>query len=417
MANSKVYKFSKFFLPAVILSVALIVCGIVSVCVRGINFGLDFKPGMVEEIKVADPVLELSYSGSATINFNVENDGVQLVVSGIGADNRTVDIPFADVKKVSDVSSVLLSQNIEGLSVSVKKDVEVDSLFVNSTDSSVLGAGALRVFADDKSSSVSADNVRNALREFNDVSVKELGSASNRSFQIRMGVDGDASGKTIQAETSDALKKAFGAEKVVIVKSDFMSPQFSSKLISGSIFLVLATLVLIFIYATIRFHWDFALAAVIAIVHDSLIMISFISLSQMEFSTTTLAAILTIIGYSINATVVILDRVRSDVKIVEADSFVDVLNSALTATLGRSIITTVTTLFSVLSLFFFTTGTIHDFSLALTVGLISGCYSSIFISSAFIACVRKDFQFEKPAKINIESTAHVSQFKLDKESE
>ena len=91
---------------------ALIVCGIVSVCVRGINFGLDFKPGMVEEIKVADPVLELSYSGSATINFNVENDGVQLVVSGIGADNRTVDIPFAAVKKVSDVSSVLLSQNM-----------------------------------------------------------------------------------------------------------------------------------------------------------------------------------------------------------------------------------------------------------------------------------------------------------------
>ena len=137
----------------------------------------------------------------------------------------------------------------------------------------------------------------------------------------------------------------------------------------------------------------------------------------MEFSTTTLAAILTIIGYSINATVVILDRVRSDIKVVEADSFIEVLNSALSATLSRSIITTVTTLFSVLALFFFTTGTIHDFSLALTVGLISGCYSSIFIAGAFIAVVRRNYRFEKPAKINLNSTAHIAQFKMEKESD
>lgn len=417
MANNKVYRFSKFFLPAVILSIVLILSGVISVFTRGINFGLDFKPGMVEEIKVANTVLELSYSGSATINFNVENDGVQLVVSGIGADNKTVNIPFESVKKVSDVAEKLNAENIEGLSVNVKSDSEIDSLFVNSTDSSALGVTPLRVFAADKASNVTADNVRDALKEFNEVSIKELGTSDDRSFQIRMGLSGDASGKTIQNETAAALRKAFGDDKVAVVKSDFMSAQFSSSLISGSIFLVIATLILIFIYATIRFHWDFALASVIAIVHDSLIMITFISLSQMEFSTTTLAAILTIIGYSINATVVILDRVRSDIKVVEADSFIEVLNSALSATLSRSIITTVTTLFSVLALFFFTTGTIHDFSLALTVGLISGCYSSIFIAGAFIAVVRRNYRFEKPAKINLNSTAHIAQFKMEKESD
>ncbi|MBR4374767.1 MAG: protein translocase subunit SecF [Treponema sp.] len=417
MANNKVYRFSKFFLPAVILSIVLILSGVISVFTRGINFGLDFKPGMVEEIKVANTVLELSYSGSATINFNVENDGVQLVVSGIGADNKTVNIPFESVKKVSDVAEKLNAENIEGLSVNVKSDSEIDSLFVNSTDSSALGVTPLRVFAADKASNVTADNVRDALKEFNEVSIKELGTGDDRSFQIRMGLSGDASGKTIQNETAAALRKAFGDDKVAVVKSDFMSAQFSSSLISGSIFLVIATLILIFIYATIRFHWDFALASVIAIVHDSLIMITFISLSQMEFSTTTLAAILTIIGYSINATVVILDRVRSDIKVVEADSFIEVLDSALSATLSRSIITTVTTLFSVLALFFFTTGTIHDFSLALTVGLISGCYSSIFIAGAFIAVVRRNYRFEKPAKINLNSTAHIAQFKMEKESD
>lgn len=401
----KVYKFSKFFVPAVVLSAVLILGGIVSVLVRGINFGLDFKPGMIEEIKIAKTALELSYSGSATISLNTDADGVQLVVSGVGAENRTVDIPYTDVSKISDVAKRI--SEVEGIGAKVVGDGEIPSggLFVNSNVSTTLTSSILRVFASAPKAGVSADDVRAALRDFTDVDVKALGSEGDESFQIRMGLGDGDNGKTIQAKTSDALNKAFGEDRVAIVKSDFMSPQFSSSLISGSILLVLATLVLIFIYATIRFHWDFALASVIAIVHDSLIMVSFITWSQMEFSTTTLAAILTIIGYSINATVVILDRVRSDIKVVEADNFTDVLNSALTATLGRSIITTITTLFAVLALFFFTTGTIHDFALALTVGLVSGCYSSIFIAGAFISATRRNFTFDRPAQMNVANFA------------
>ncbi|MDE7392638.1 MAG: protein translocase subunit SecF, partial [Treponemataceae bacterium] len=197
--------------------------------------------------------------------------------------------------------------------------------------------------------------------------------------------------QSIQERTHAALTAAFGADKVAIVKSDFIGAQFSRTLIRDSVVLVLLTLVLIWLYSTIRFHWDFALAAVIAIIHDALIMVTFITWSQMEFSTTTLAAILTIIGYSINATVVILDRVRSNMKHIETDKFTDILNISLTETLSRSIITTVTTLFAVVSLFVFTTGTIHDFALALIVGLLSGAYSSIFIAGAFISCVRRTY--------------------------
>ena len=189
-----------------------------------------------------------------------------------------------------------------------------------------------------------------------------------------------------------ALIAAFGEENVVVEQSQAISAQFSTTLIRGSIILVLATLVLIFLYTLVRFKWDFALASVIAIVHDALIMISFLSFSQLEFTTTSIAAILTIIGYSINATVVILDRVRSDMKIVEAKSFTDILNSALSGTLSRSIITTLTTLFAVLALVFFTTGDIKNFAIALVVGLISGCYSSMFIAGAFINAVRKNWK-------------------------
>ena len=407
----KVIQFSKFFPCAVVLSAAIIISGIVSVATRGINFGLDFKPGMIEEIKIASTVLEVTYNGTATVSLEANEGGVDLVVSGIGEENRTESIPYSSVETVSELAAKM--NTVNGVSAHIKKEMILpkEGLFVNSGSSKNLGEKPLNLFASDEKSTVSADDVRSALAEFNNVDVKEIGEGSDRAFQIRMGVTGDE-GKTLQADANKALTEKFGADKVAFVKSDFIGAQLSQSLISDSIILVLATLVLIFIYSAIRFHWDFALAAVIAIIHDSLVMVSFISFIQMEFSTTTLAAILTIIGYSINATVVILDRVRSDIKVVEAKTFKEILNSALTSTLSRSIITTLTTLFAVLALFFFTTGTIHDFSLALTVGLISGCYSSIFIAGAFILCVRKNQKFT-----TIAANSNISQFKASEDED
>ena len=287
----KVIRFNKFFPVAVVLSALVIISGIFAVCTRGLNWGLEFKPGQ----------------------------NVQVAVSNVET--------HAD--SVADVLA--------------KKDIKA--------------------------------------------SVKAVGDAD--SYQIRTGEDESAESK-IKA----ALSEAYGEANVTVEQSQAISAQFSSSLIKNSIILVLATLVLIFLYTLIRFKWDFALASVIAIIHDALIMITFLSWSGLEFTTTSIAAILTIIGYSINATVVILDRVRSDMKIVEAKSFTDILNSALSGTLSRSIITTVTTLFAVMSLVIYTTGDIKNFAIALVVGLISGCYSSMFIAGSFINAVRKNW---KPA--------------------
>ena len=121
-------------------------------------------------------------------------------------------------------------------------------------------------------------------------------------------------------------------------------------------------------------------------------MFAFISWAQVEFSTTSFAAVLTVFGYSINATVVILDRVRENIKLVETKSFKTILDTSISETLTRSVITTVTTLFAAVSLLVFTTGSICDFAKILTVGLISGCYSSMFISSGFISWVRRNWQ-------------------------
>lgn len=388
-------QFIKYFNFAVVLSAVVIIAGIVSVCTRGINFGLDFKPGLIEEIKISDDVLDVTYSGSAKVTINALEDSLQLVITGVGAENRTVNINYSEAKTVSEVASALA--DIDGVSASVKQDgaIPSDGLFVNSAVSTTLGENPLNLYAVDQKSTVDADAIRDALKEFNDVDVKKAGTDS---FQIRMGAD--ENGKAVADKANQVLAEKFGEGKIAVVKSDFIGAQFSSSLIKSSIVLVLATLVLIFLYCAIRFHWDFALASVIAVVHDALVMISFISFIQMEFSTTTLAAILTIIGYSINATVVILDRVRSDIKIVEAKTFKEILNAALNETLSRSIITTVTTLLAVLALFFFTTGTIHDFALALVIGLISGCYSSIFIAGSFILAARRKQTFTVASQAN-----------------
>lgn len=390
----KIIQFSKAFLPCCILSAVIILSGIISVATRGINFGIDFQPGLIEEVRIAPTALELTYNGSARVSIDTAESGIDIVISGTGADNRTETFAYANNATIGELAANL--NKIEGLNAKVVASASTSTtgLFVNSAVANILTENLFRVYAA-STDEVSIDDIRSAVNGFAGISVKALGSNEARSFQIRMADNGEeGAGKTLQDNITKALENSFGADKVAVVKTDFIASQFSHSLVGQSIVLVLATLILIWIYATIRFHWDFAVGSVIAIIHDAFIMVTFISWSQIEFSTTTLAAILTIIGYSINATVVILDRVRSNMKLLDVQNFKQILNASLTDTLGRSVITTVTTLFAVLSLYVFTTGSIKDFALALTIGLISGCYSSIFISSSFISMIRKNWKPE-----------------------
>jgi preprotein translocase subunit SecF len=202
--------------------------------------------------------------------------------------------------------------------------------------------------------------------------------------------EGTAATSTLAERVVNDLRGAFGDENVAIISTDFVGAQFSQSLAFKSIWVVLATLVLIWIYSTVRFKWDFALGAVLAIVHDALVILAFIAWTQIEFSTIILAAILTIIGYSINNTIVVLDRVRENsAKVSPATPVSEILNVAQTEILSRTVFTTVTTLLAVLALFLFTKGSMKDFALCLIIGMISGVYSTIYISGAFIAFVRR----------------------------
>lgn len=386
----KIIHFSKTFIPCVILSLALIVLGIVGLFTKGLNMGIDFKPGLIEEVRIAPTALELTYKGTARVTIELTNTDMKLIISGIGAENETVNYPYVKYGTIGSLATAL--NEVDGITATVKADTTVSTvgMFANSEVSTVLGSSPYRVHYN-TGKSVDIDTVRNAVAGIEGASVKAVGNETERSYQIRVGDDGSDTeiSKKLQNTVSSALINAFGEENVAVVKTDFIGAQFSTSLATNSIILVVLTLLLIWIYATIRFHWDFALGAVIAILHDALIMLAFITWSGLEFNSTMIAAILTIIGYSINDTVVVLDRIRENMKIVKTKNFKDILDISQSETLGRTIITTVTTLLAVCSLYFFTTGSMKEFALALIVGMISGVYSTITIAGAVIAFCRR----------------------------
>ena len=384
--------FNKGFLPAVIFSCVIIVFGIVGFCTKGINLGLDFRPGLIEEVRIADPVADISYTGAAKVSLDLSAGQMDIIISGTGAENETRSFNFAVLKTVSELAAEV--NKIDNVKMNVKNgSYDSTKLFLNSAVTNQLSTAPIYIYPAG-TSDVTTDDIRTALGEAGG-NIKQLGSGADASYQIRMGVsEGDAQ-NDIQTAINEKLYNKFGKEKVAIVKTDFIGAGMSKSTTVKSIIMFIAVVVLIWLYATIRFHWDFALGSVIALIHDTLIMFTFIAWTQIEFSSTVLAAVLTIVGYSINATVVILDRIRYNLKFMtEAKKFNEILNQSLSDTLVRSILTTVTTLFAVVALYVFTTGSIKDFSLALIVGLISGAYSSIFISSAFISACRKTWKPE-----------------------
>jgi preprotein translocase subunit SecF len=384
----KIVRFSRGFLPAIIISSAVIIVGLVSFLRSGFNFGVDFSAGLIQEVQFAPPAFSLTYSGPENASFSMTRNQIDIVVSGATVDNTAYAFPFAQYNTIGSLANALVS--IEGLAVNgeIASAVPVTHLIQSSRGSPALGTTPYVVhYLPPNSPVIPIDEVRSALDPLGTASVQMLGSAEERRFMIRM--EDNAGERAPSEAVISALETAFGEDSVAVTRSDYVGSRFSKQLQSQAGLLFLATLVLILVYASIRFKIEYALGAVIAIAHDALVMITFICLTKMEFNTTTIAALLTILGYSINDTIVIFDRIRETQHIYPGDAFENILNRSISETLSRTIITTVTTMLAVLSLFIFTTGSMKDFALALLIGMVSGVYSTIFIASSFVYFWRK----------------------------
>ena len=388
----KIISFSKFFVPGIIFSIGLMAFGIIGYFTKGINFGIDFQAGFIEKVKIAPTAIELSYEGPLTVSFSQGISDVSITTTSLDGESKSYVFNFTDNPALKDFADGLAS--IDGLKVKVtaSENVLLKNLFSDSESSSRLSAAVFRLHHLEKGlQPINTDEVRHALSSIPSVLVQQLGTPEDRYFQIRLADDGkyEDANKELRSIISSALNAAYGPENIAIMGTDFVGSRFSSSLAQQAIWLVSGALVLIFVYAMFRFQWNFSLAAIFALLHDTIVMIMFISWTQMEFNSTTIAAILTIIGYSINDTIVIFDRIREKINLEPRLECNEVLDKALSEVFTRTIITTLTTMAAAAALYLFTTDSMKDFALALIVGLISGTYSSIYIASYFIALTSK----------------------------
>lgn len=222
-------------------------------------------------------------------------------------------------------------------------------------------------------------DVRNALAtaRYEQAQVQHFGAASD--VLIRIPPQAGKESAQISEDVLAALKKQ--APGVDMRRVEFVGPQVGEELTEQGGLAMIYALIGILIYIVVRFQWRFAPGAVIALVHDVLITMGVFSWFQLDFNLTVLAALLAVIGYSLNDTIVVFDRIRENFRRVRKSTAYDIMNLSINQTISRTLMTSVTTLLVLVSLFVFGGEVIHAFSLALIVGVLIGTYSSIFVAS------------------------------------
>ena len=228
--------------------------------------------------------------------------------------------------------------------------------------------------------SAEVGQVRAAIEslDYGDVQVQTFGTS--RDVIIRLPLRGDET----SAQQSERVMKALQAANntVELRRVEFVGPQIGRELAENGALALLFVVIGIMIYLAIRFEWKFAVAAIVANLHDVVIIIGFFAAFQWEFSLSVLAAVLAVLGYSVNESVVIFDRIRENFRKMRRASTVEVIDSAITGTISRTIITHGSTQIMVLSMLIFGGPTLYYFALALTIGILFGIYSSVFVAAA-----------------------------------
>jgi preprotein translocase subunit SecF len=217
-----------------------------------------------------------------------------------------------------------------------------------------------------------------ALAGFPEAVVQYFGTTHD--VLVRLAPRDDLSKAELSSDVLRVLKQN-GGDDMQLRRVEFVGPQVGEELTEQGGLAMLIALGAILVYVTARFQWKFSLGAVAALFHDVIITIGFFSVLGLEFNLTVLAAVLAVIGYSLNDTIVVFDRVRENFRTMRKSTPVQIFNASLNQTLSRTLITSLTTLLVLVALFFLGGSLIHEFAIALIVGVIVGTYSSIYVAS------------------------------------
>ena len=234
----------------------------------------------------------------------------------------------------------------------------------------------------DQDNKVTISKLRESLLNMNlgDVSVKQFGNENDYMVKFEKK---NSSNPNLINEIKENLNKSLGSD-LDFRRVENVGPKVSAELLKSGIIAIVLSLVAMLIYIWIRFEWQFSLGAIIALFHDVVITLGIFSIFNLEINLSIVAAVLTIVGYSMNDTVVIFDRVRENLKKLSDIKIFELTNISINETLSRTIITSITTLLALLSIYFLGGEILKGFSLAMILGVVFGTYSSIYIANPIL---------------------------------
>ncbi|WP_430470240.1 protein translocase subunit SecF [Thalassospira lucentensis] len=283
-----------------------------------------------------------------------------------------VNVPFLKFRKIFYIVSLVMVLASVGLFFTKGLNFGIDfrgGILVEIKTDGPANIGALR------------DNLGSL--GLGDVSIQEFGEPDDVLIQLQR-QDGDEKAQmTALAQVTEAL-----GDSVTIRRSELVGPKVGDELKEAGIYSVVISLLLIMVYIWFRFEWQFAVASVVALLHDVLITIGFFVITGVQFDLATLAAILTVAGYSINDTVVVFDRIREYLRKFRKMELTDLLDLSINSTLSRTTMTSFTTLLALIALFAFGGEAIRGFTMALIFGIVVGTYSSICVASPLLVVLR-----------------------------
>ncbi|MBK8945541.1 MAG: protein translocase subunit SecD [Ignavibacteriae bacterium] len=347
-----------------IISSVLLLIGIFSLIIRGVELGIDFKGGseiavqFEKPIEITDIRQELSSIGLGNVEVKTFGDN-----SGVLIRTELQEIPANIIPNVVSSLDKAINKYYPGVQKSIV-DSSLNSFTYQFPSSEIASTLMEKLFIDGFQTSRATDDINNTKITIN---------------------------LTIADWIKENLIQLHSDNPFQVLKEEKVGPKVGEELKFDAIVAVILSLIVILIYLGFRFKFGFALGAVIALFHDVLITLGAFSLLyglipglNLEISVSVVAAFLTLVGYSINDTVVVFDRIREDIKIHKTANLEDVMNKAINKTLSRTVITSLTTLFAVIVILIFSGEVLRGFAFSLFFGIIIGTYSSIFVASAFV---------------------------------
>lgn len=383
----KTINFSSHWRTAGLVSTALVVASLVLLVVPGPNYGIDFAGGtniiarfnaQVDDSEVRSTLADLGFADASVVRFGEAEDHFQFLiqtraVTAITDEGRAA-IEASFVEEFGEGTAVEYDESSgDRVYVQVPESIyEEEAGNVTGADGEALEGIALFSRLEEPISARMVEALDAA--GFAGSTARMYGNPTSRSFQANV--------QTLQSVVAEEFAAAFPEEFAQIDRVETVGPRVGQQLRSDAVRAVLFALVGILLYIAIRFDLRYAPGAVAALAHDVLITLGIFVIIREEISLPILAALLTIVGYSLNDTIVNFDRVRENLDLAESRSdLVKLVNRSLNECLSRTILTSVTTLIAVLCIYVLGGGLIRSFALAMIIGVVVGTYSSIFVAS------------------------------------